>query len=101
MTKNSVEETKTNLNDKNTSVEQRKTFDSPAGIADVFREGSFEIKTQAEIPVISKTARIVEEVVISKQMTEHPEIIRDSVKKTVVEVSEIADDGTTPARKNG
>ncbi len=62
-------------------------------MADAFREGSFEIKTQAEIPVISKTARMVEEVVISKQVTEQTETVRDSVRQTDVQVEEFkADD---------
>lgn len=76
----------TNLNNENT--------------ADAFREGSFEIKTQAEIPVISKTARTVEEVVISKKMTGHAENIRDSVKRTDVRIEEIRTDDAEN-RKNG
>ncbi len=68
--------------------------------ADAFREGSFEIKTQAEIPVISKTARVVEEVVIGKQTTEHAKIIRDPVKSTDVTVENI-DSGEAGNRENG
>ena len=79
----------TNSNDENAATEINQSEDAAAETANIFQEGSFEIKTQAEIPVISKTARIVEEVVISKQMTEHAEIVRDSVKKTVVEISKI------------
>lgn len=86
MAENSVEENMHNVNNENT--------------ADAFHEGSFEIKTQAEIPVISKTARIVEEVVLSKRMTQHTETVRDSVKRTSVEVGEIdAEDAVN--RRNG
>ncbi|CAN5144705.1 hypothetical protein BH20ACI1_BH20ACI1_09120 [soil metagenome] len=90
----------TNLNDKDMTVEQNKIGNPPEGATDIFQEGSFEIKTQAEIPVISKTARVVEEVVLNKRMTEHTETIRDSVKRTSVEVSEIdAEDAVN--RRNG
>lgn len=91
----------TNLNDKDMTAEQNKIGNPPEGAtSDLFQEGSFEIKTQAEIPVISKTARIVEEVVISKKMTEHAETVRDSVKRTDVRVEKIrADD--TGNRKDG
>lgn len=78
MAENSVEENMHNVNNENT--------------ADAFQEGSFEIKTQAEIPVISKTARIVEEVVISKHLTEHAETVRDSVKRTDVRVEQFKTD---------
>lgn len=79
MAETSVEQNTANLNDK---IE-----------ADAFQEGSFEIKTQAEIPVISKTARIIEEVIISKIISEYAKTVRDSVKQTDVRVEEIkADD---------
>lgn len=86
MTENSVEGNMKKLNDEKA--------------ADAFLEGSFEIKTQAVIPVISKTARIVEEVVISKHLTEQTETVRDTVKRTDVRVEEIrADDAEN--RRNG
>ncbi len=86
MAETAVGENMNKLNDENT--------------ADAFREGSFEIKTQAEIPVITKTARIVEEVVISKKMNEHAETVHDSVKQTDVQVERIsADDAEN--RSNG
>lgn len=76
----------TNLNDENA--------------AEIFQEGAFEIKTQAEIPVISKQARIVEEVVIRKEVTEHTETVRDSVKRTDVQVEEFRAD-EAENRRNG
>ncbi len=82
------------------SVEKNTTDSTVENTTDTFQEGSFEIKTQAEIPVISKKARIVEEVVISKQMIERAETVRDSVKQTDVRVEEIkADDAEN--RKKG
>ncbi|MEO8072587.1 MAG: DUF2382 domain-containing protein [Acidobacteriota bacterium] len=100
MAENSVEKNMTKLNHKNAAVEQNKTGSAAESAAGVFQEGSFEIKTQAEIPVISKTARVVEEVVISKKMTEHAETVRDSVKRTDVRIEEIRPDDAEN-RKNG
>ena len=68
--------------------------------AEAFKEIVFELKTQAQIPVISKAARVVEEIVISKTMTEREEIVRDSVKRTAVRIEKIrADDAEN--RENG
>ena len=87
MTEKPVEET-VNLREENVTVERHKV-DRPVGSADAFQESSFEITTSAEVPVVSKEARVVEEVVIDKQMTERQETVRETVKRTDVEVDEI------------
>ncbi len=56
---------------------------------DPFKEVTFELKTQKQVPVISKTARVVEEVIIRKQVTERTETVGDSVKRTDVGIEEI------------
>ena len=48
-----------------------------------------EIRETAEEAVISKQARVVEEVTIDKDVTERTETIRDTVKRTDVEIREI------------
>lgn len=55
-----------------------------------FKEGEFEVRTSAEEAVVNKQARVVEEVVINKEVTERTETIRDSVRRTDVEVKETA-----------
>lgn len=55
-----------------------------------FKEGEFEVRTSAEEAVVNKQARVVEEVVINKEVTERTETIRDSVRRTDVEVKESA-----------
>ena len=98
MTETPVSES-VNLREENVTVERHKV-DRPVDGADAFKESSFDVTTQAEVPVVSKTARVVEEVVIDKGVTEHTETIRDSVKRTDVEVDEFdADDAAN--RKNG
>lgn len=59
-----------------------------------FREGEIELTEHAEVPVVGKQARVVEEVEVGKNVTEHEETIRDTVRRTDVEVDEV-ETGTT------
>jgi len=99
MTEKPIEET-VNLREENVTV-QRHRVDRPVDNAtDAFQEGTFDVTTKAEVPVVSKEARVVEEVVIDKQMTERTETVRDTVKRTDVEVDEI-NTGDAANRRNG
>jgi uncharacterized protein (TIGR02271 family) len=60
------------------------------GDATAFQEGTIELTETAEVPVVSKQARVVEEVVIGKEATERTETVRDSVRQTVVDVEPVA-----------
>lgn len=60
------------------------------------REEVIEVQEFAEEPVISKQARVVEEVRISKDATERTETVRDKVRHTEVNVENLAK-GTTGA----
>ncbi len=51
--------------------------------------GSFEVRSTTEEPVVSKNARVVEEVVISKDTSERTETVRDTVKRSDVEVDKV------------
>jgi uncharacterized protein (TIGR02271 family) len=64
------------------------------GAAAAFREQSIELRETAEEAVVQKTARVVEEVVVSKDVTERQETINDTVRHTEVEVERL---GTQPA----
>lgn len=87
MTEKPVEET-LNLREENVTVERHKV-DRPVDGATAFQEGSFDVTTRAEVPVVEKEARVVEEVVIDKELTERTETVRETVKRTDVEVGEI------------
>ncbi len=63
------------------------------------QDQAIEIREMGEEPVVAKTARVVEEVHIGKDATERTEQIRDSVRKTQVEVDEIAADSNTDATR--
>lgn len=70
---------------------ERHPVDRPASEADLsgLKESSFEIRETAEEAVIGKTARIVEEVVVSKEASERTQEIHDKVRRTDVEVEEL------------
>lgn len=51
-----------------------------------FREGVMEITEQSEVPVVTKQARVVEEVSVNKNVTERDEQVKDSVRSTEVKI---------------
>lgn len=69
---------------------ERRPVDRPASEADLnsFRDETIEVRETSEKAVVSKAARVVEEVVVGKTATEHTEQISDSVRKTVVDVQD-------------
>ena len=70
---------------------QRKPVSRPATAAELNALGDNEIKMteHAEIPVVSKTATIVEEIVLGKETTVREEVIQDTVRKTEVDVDQL------------
>ncbi len=54
-----------------------------------FGEKSIEVTETDEVPVVSKTARVVEEVVVGKTATERTETVTDTVRRTDVEVDDM------------
>ncbi len=89
VTEKPVEETVT-LREETVHVDRR-PVNRPVGEADAaaMREGTIEVPTMAEEAVVAKDARVVEEVVVGKNVTERDETVRDTVKRTDVEVEEI------------
>lgn len=61
-----------------------------------FGTRTIELTETAEEAVISKSARVVEEVLVGKTATEHTETIHDTVRRTEVEVEEIPGSMQTP-----
>jgi uncharacterized protein (TIGR02271 family) len=80
-----VEESVT-LRDETVNVERR-AVNRPADVtADAFRERTIELTETDEEAVVAKTARVVEEVVVSKDVTERTEHVSDTVRRTEVDV---------------
>ena len=59
---------------------------------DLFRERTIEVEERGEEAVVSKTARVREEVAIGKTVEERTETIRDNVRRTEVEVEDERND---------
>ena len=75
---------------------ERETVDRPVTDADrsAFQDRDIELTERAEVPVVNKEARVVEEVKISKDVTERNETIRDTVRNTEVDIDRIDSDET-------
>jgi uncharacterized protein (TIGR02271 family) len=86
ITERPVEET-VRLRDETVHVERR-SVDRPASEADLAasKEGTIEITETDEEPVVRKQARVVEEVVVSKDVQEQTETVQDRVRRTEVDV---------------
>lgn len=76
---------------------QRRVVDRPATEADfaAFQEGAIEVRNTAEEAVVSKSARVVGEVEIGTRVSERDEVVRDTVRKTEVDVQQL-DGGAVP-----
>jgi len=83
------------LHDERVTVDRR-PVDRPASSADLnsFQEGTMEFTEKHEEPVVSKTARVVEEVVVGKEAQDRTETVRDTVRRKDVEVEGASQTGT-------
>jgi len=78
------------LREEHVNVERR-PVDRPVDPAQVgaFQETSFELRENAEEAVVQKTARVVEEVVVGKEVTQRTDQISDTVRHTEVDVEQL------------
>jgi uncharacterized protein (TIGR02271 family) len=60
-----------------------------AELGNAFEEKAVEIRETAEEPIVAKTARVVEEVDVGKEVSERTETVRDTVRKRDVEVEDL------------
>jgi uncharacterized protein (TIGR02271 family) len=85
-----------------TAVIQRRAVDRPATEAELDAFGKadrdIEIRETTEEPVVSKTARVVEEVDVGKQASERTETVEDKVRRTDVEVRQMAGERRHPSQ---
>jgi len=75
---------------------QRRVVNQPISPEDVtaFKEQTIEMRETAEEALVQKSARIVEEVSIGKQVSERQEQIHDTVRHTEVEVERLGETTT-------
>ena len=64
----------------------------PEGSFAPFEESSIELTERAEVPVVSKEARVVEEISSGKEVNQREETIQDTVRKTEVDVEQLSKD---------
>lgn len=94
VTERPVEE-QVRLRDETIQVERRPVDRAVSSTDDVFRERSIELTETDEEAVIAKEARVVEEVVVRKDVEERVETVRDTVRRTDVEVEQLNGGMTT------
>jgi uncharacterized protein (TIGR02271 family) len=76
-----------NLREEHVSVERRPA-DQPINPADAtaFKDKTIELRETAEEAVVQKSARVVEEVVVGKEVSQRQQQIKDTVRHTEVDV---------------
>jgi stress response protein YsnF len=98
VTEQPVEES-VRLREEKVTVERRPA-DRPATEADFAAAGKdvIELTEKAEEPVVTKRARVVEEVVVHKDVTEHTETVRGTERHTDVDVQREPETSTATRR---
>ncbi|MGI4791288.1 MAG: YsnF/AvaK domain-containing protein [Janthinobacterium lividum] len=86
-------EAQVTLRDETVTVDRR-PVDRLATEAD-FQTKDITLTETDEEAVVSKTARVVEEVVVGKTATDRTETVRDTVRRTEVDVDDLGTDGST------
>jgi uncharacterized protein (TIGR02271 family) len=90
VTETPVEEQVT-LRDETIEVDRRVVDRAVDGSdTDLFTEKTYEFSETDEEAVIAKEARVVEEVVVDKSVEERTETVRDTVRRTDVEVEQLS-----------
>ena len=78
---------------------QRRKVDRPADVdADAFKEGEVTLTETAERAVVSKDARVKEEVVVGKDVEVHTEGVDETVRETDIEVERVGAGNAKTAR---
>jgi len=86
-----------NLREEHVNVERHRV-DRPLSAAEAesaMKDRSIEVNATSEQAVVSKQAKVVEEVVVNKTAQERQETVRDTVKRTDVEVERTPGQGGT------
>jgi len=77
------------LRDETLRVQRRPVNRSVKANPDLFRERSFEMVEMFEIAKVGKTARVVEEVFLGKEVVDKVETIKETLRRQNVQVEEI------------
>ncbi len=90
------------LREEHVNVE-RNPANRPATAQDLnsFKEGEIKLTEHAEVPVVNKEARVVEEIKIHTDVNEHDENIKGTVRKTDVELDNLTEEELRRNRTDG
>jgi stress response protein YsnF/uncharacterized membrane protein len=82
-----------NLREEYVDIERR-TVDRAARPEETALKGDIDMTEYAEVPVVTKEARVVEEIIVHKRVTSRDEVISDKLRSTDVDVSRDGADRT-------
>lgn len=100
VTETPVEE-EVRLREEHINVERR-PVDRPVSSTDnAFQSGAIEVTETAEEAVVAKNARVVEEVVVNKDVQERTETVRDTVHRTDVDVQQVEGEPLRRGKSSG
>ena len=89
------------LHDEHVSIERRPVTDGRAVKADDFSDKVIEVTETAEEAVVSKTARVREEVSIRKEASDRVETVKDTVRREDVEIVKVPGETATASTAAG
>ena len=92
VTERPVEETVT-LREEHATIKRRPADRAATESDEAFKDQSFEVRGTAEEAVVSKTSRVVEEVVIGKEDSTREQTVKGNVRRTDVDVQQMAEGG--------
>jgi len=75
------------LHGERVTIERRSPVEGTTAAGGAFEERTIEVRETEEVPVVQKTARVVEEDAIRKEATERTETVKDTVRREEVEVT--------------
>ncbi len=84
------------LHEEHVTVERRPVADGRPAAAD-FADRMIEVTETGEEVVVSKTARVKEEIVVRKQASDRTETVRDTVRREEVEIVKVPGQATSPS----
>ena len=87
------------LREEHVEVARRPIGERVADAEDLFQEHEIELTETTEKAVVGKTARVVEEVSLTKEVGQRTETIQDTVRHTEVEVERLDPQSVPPSRR--
>jgi stress response protein YsnF len=88
------------LREERVHVDRRPTDRPVQAGDDVFRDRTVELTESAEEAVVAKEARVVEEVFVGKEQDERVEHVRDTVRRTQVDVENLSEPAKQAFRRH-